>query len=119
MSARFRAHPGYDCSGWYVVQMVHAYFDESGSHSDSPVLCVAGYAFQKREARLLAREWNHVLKRYGVPFFHMVDCAHGNEHFTAILKERRIKLATSLIGIVKRRASHGFAVSVDLEAYRE
>jgi len=33
----------------YVVQVVHAFFDESGSHSDSAVLCVAGYAFEKRE----------------------------------------------------------------------
>ena len=49
----------------------------------------------------------------------MVDCAHGNGKFSHLTKTQRIKVATSLIGIVKRRAAHGFAVSVDLEAYRE
>ncbi len=82
-------------------------------------LCVAGYAFEKREARLLAREWTSVLNRYGLPFFHMVDCAHGNEAFRSLNRRQRINVATSLIGIVKRRAAHGFAVSVDLEAFRE
>jgi hypothetical protein len=100
------------------VQVVHAFFDESGSHAGSPVLCVAGYAFEKRETRLLAKDWNAALKRYGIPFFHMVDCAHGNENFASLSREQRIKLATALIGIVKRRAAHGFAVSVDVDAYR-
>jgi uncharacterized protein DUF3800 len=94
----------------YIVQIVHAFFDESGSHADSPVLCVAGYAFERREARLLAKEWAAVLRQYRLPFFHMVDCAHGNENFAALSRQQRIKVATSLIGIVKRRAAHGFAV---------
>lgn len=103
----------------YVVQIVHAFFDESGSHAGSPALCVAGYAFEKRQARLLAREWQTVLKRYKLPFFHMVDCAHGNRECASLTKDQRIKLATSLIAIVKGRAAHGFAVSVDVEAFRE
>jgi hypothetical protein len=103
----------------YIVQIVHAFFDESGSHGDSAVLCVAGYAFAKREARLLAKEWAAALRQYKLPFFHMVDCAHGNRNFASLTRQQRIKVATSLIGIVKRRAAHGFAVSVDLAAYRE
>ncbi|RXG85689.1 DUF3800 domain-containing protein [Bradyrhizobium zhanjiangense] len=100
------------------MRVVHAFFDESGSHASSPVLCVAGYAFRRREARLFTKEWSSELKRYSIPFFHMVDCAHGNKHFASLTKARRIKLATGLIAIVKRRAAHGFAVSVDLAAYR-
>jgi hypothetical protein len=49
----------------------------------------------------------------------MVDCAHGNESFASLTRQQRIKIATALIGIVKRHAAHGFAVSVDVEAYRE
>jgi hypothetical protein len=101
------------------VQIVHAYFDESGSHAGSPVLCVAGYAFAKREARLLAGGWARILNKYDLPFFHMVDCAHGNEHFASLSRTQRIEAETALIGIIKRRAAHGFAVSVDLVAYRE
>jgi hypothetical protein len=103
----------------YVVQIVHAFFDESGSHKGSPALCVAGYAFEMRQARLLAKEWQAVLKRFDLPFFHMVDCAHGNQECASLTKDQRIKLATSLIGIVKSRAAHGFAVSVDVDAFHE
>lgn len=101
------------------MQNIHAFFDESGSHAGSPVLCVAGYAFGKREARLLANEWRTVLRRYKLPFFHMVDCAHGNDIFSSLRREQRISVATSLIEIIKRRAVHGFAVSVDVEAYHK
>lgn len=106
-------------SDGYAVQIVHAFFDESGSHAGSPVLCVAGYAFQKRAARLLARDWSTVLKKHRLPFFHMVDCAHGNKGFASLTKQQRIEVATSLIQIIKRYAAHGFAVSVDVEAYKE
>jgi hypothetical protein len=101
------------------VQIVHAFFDESGSHAGSPVLCVAGYAFQKRSTRLFAKDWSAVLKRYKLPFFHMVDCAHGSKHFAALSRPQRIKVATALIGIIKRHAAHGFAVSVDVESFQE
>jgi hypothetical protein len=106
-------------SSGYVVQIVHAYFDESGSHAGSPILCVAGYAFQKREARLLAKAWDAVLKQYRLPFFHMVDCAHGSDNFASLTRQQRIKAATSFIGLAKRHAARGFAVSVDVEAFRE
>jgi hypothetical protein len=105
--------------GGFVVQIVHAFFDESGSHDGSPVLCVAGYAFQKREARLLAREWDTILMQNDLPFFRMVECAHGNDNFEHFDKPQRIKIQTSLIGIIKRRAAHGFAVSVDTKAFAE
>lgn len=49
----------------------------------------------------------------------MVDCAHGNQHFATLSRSQRIDVATSLIAIIKRRAAHGFAVSVDTDAYRE
>lgn len=101
------------------MQVVHAFFDESGSHAGSPVLCVAGYAFEKREARLMAKEWGAVLREYRLPFFHMVDCAHGNGAYAELTIERRIKLQTALMNIIKRRAAQGFAVSVDPAVYEE
>lgn len=102
-----------------LLQVIQAFFDESGSHSGSPVLCVAGYAFERRQARLLTREWSSVLREYQLPYFHMVDCAHGNGPFSALSPAQRIKVATSLISIIKRRSAQGFAVSVDPKAYQE
>lgn len=101
----------------YVVRTIHAFFDESGSHNSSPVLCVAGYAFEKREARLFSNEWRRLLRCYGVPFFHMVDCAHGSGPFASLSLRQRIFLQTACIKLIKRRAAHGFAVSVDPTAF--
>jgi Protein of unknown function (DUF3800) len=102
-----------------VVQIVHAYFDESGSHSGSPVLCVAGYVFEKRRARRLAADWRAVLGQFDLPYFHMVDCAHGNGIFAPLSKRARIQVATSMIRIIKEWATIGFAVSVDTQAYAD
>lgn len=103
----------------FIVPIVHAYFDESGTHAGSPVLCVAGYAFWKRDARLLSKEWEKVLNMYNLPYFHMVDCAHGNKLFSNLSLQQRIDVSKSLIEIVKNRAAIGFAVSVDTSAYNE
>lgn len=63
------------------MQPVEAYFDESGSHANSPVLCVAGYIIE-RDARIkLDAEWATVLQHFNLPFFRMSACAHGTEPF--------------------------------------
>lgn len=101
------------------MQSLYAFFDESGSHSGSPLLCVAGYIFSKRNARLMSEEWKANLRRFGLSFFHMVDCAHGNKGFSDLNLEKRIAIQTKMIEIIKKRATHGFAVSVDIQAYNE
>lgn len=103
----------------YVVQIVHAFFDESGTHAGSPVLCVAGYVFSKRNARLLSREWEKVLRQFDLPYFHMVDCAHGNGVFARLTMGERIAVQTRLIDSLKQHAAYGFGVSIDTKAYSE
>jgi len=106
-------------NGGYVVVLLEAYFDESGSHEGAPVLCVAGFVFEKGQALKLSEEWSEVLNRYELPYFHMVDCAHGNGPFASLSRSQRILVAANIIGIIKRRAAIGFANSVDVEAYYE
>ena len=101
------------------MQTIHAYFDESGSHKGSPVLCVAGYAFEKRNAKRLSSEWTSILRHFELPYFHMVECAHGNGVFAKLTKRARIQVATEMIRTIKKRASFGFAISVDPEAFSE
>lgn len=92
--------------------MVRAYFDESGTHDDAEVTCVAGYLFDKKKARCLNREWHRVLARFGLTHFHMVDCAHGTGEFKKLSLTERVKVQTHLIEIIKNRAVIGIAVSV-------
>jgi uncharacterized protein DUF3800 len=89
------------------MSLVEAYFDESGSHDGSPVLCVAGYIYEKRHAVKLDAEWKEALDRFSLPYFHMVDCAHGNPPFDALSMEERIDVQKRMIEIIKRHMSQG------------
>ncbi|WP_112606800.1 DUF3800 domain-containing protein [Rhizobium sp. WW22] len=91
---------------------IQAFFDESGSHDGSPVLGIAGYIFRKSEATKLGHEWRKILKWKNIPYFHMVDCAHGNEHFANLTKQERIDVESKLIELIKKRSIQGFAVTI-------
>ncbi|HWA02650.1 MAG TPA: DUF3800 domain-containing protein [Rhizomicrobium sp.] len=106
-------------SGGRLVALIEAYFDESGSHEGSSILCVAGYVIEKQNAQRLSEEWSAVLSEYDLPYFHMVDCAHGNGVFKGMSKPHRIMVAARMIGIIKRSAALGFAQSIDVKAYTE
>lgn len=101
----------------YAMIQAQAFFDESGSHAGSPVLCVAGYLFRKSEAIKLGHEWRKVLRWKKLPYFHMVDCAHGNGPFANLTKDERIAVQTKLIDAIKRHAIQGVAITVDPAEY--
>ncbi len=86
----------------YLLALVEAYFDESGSHEGSPVLCVAGYLFERDAAKNLSEEWHTVLEPKGLTHFHMIDCAHGVEEFAELSLDERIDIQTQLIKIIKK-----------------
>lgn len=92
--------------------MMQAYFDESGTHHGSPVVCVAGYLFSEQQALHIDREWAEALRDFGISHFHAVDCAHGKKEFSLLTKQRSTDLLVRLIGIIKRRAEFGVAVTV-------
>jgi hypothetical protein len=108
--------------GGVCLALVEAYFDESiGEGRDHksgrmiPILCVAGYLFHSEQAKALCADWTAVLRPYGLPYFHMVDCAHGAGIFEGIPKNERALIAAKMIGNIKRRSIVGLAVSVNLE----
>lgn len=113
--------------GGCAMVLVEGYFDESigegearqadGSIGTIPILCVAGYLIESEQAKLLAKEWQEVLDWKGLPYFHMVDCAHGNGPFANLTKQERIAVVARMIGNIKRRTIKGFAVSVNVAQY--
>jgi hypothetical protein len=92
--------------------MMEAYFDESGTHANSPVMCVAGYLFTEEQALHLDREWAETLTEFGLSCFHMADCAHGVKEFSNLDGKKRTELVIRLVGIIKRRMEIGIAVSI-------
>jgi hypothetical protein len=104
-------------SGGYAMIEAQAYFDESGSHDGAAILCVAGYIFKKSEAIKLGHEWRRVLRWKKLPYFHMVDCAHGNGPFANLSKDERVVVQTKLIEAIKKHAIQGIAVTVNPAEY--
>jgi Protein of unknown function (DUF3800) len=103
--------------GGYVVAQVECYFDESGSHSGSHALCVAGYLMDKRSAIALTRQWAKVLKRVNIPYFHMVDCAHGTDVFEKLSITHRIDVEKKMIDLIKEKTIQGIGVTINMQDY--
>lgn len=104
--------------GGYTLQLIEAYFDESGSGINSPILCVAGYVFEKDAAIMLDEEWAEVLHKYHLPYFRMSSCAHGTEPFVELKKNgETVQVEKEMIKIIKERASCGIAVTVEPSLY--
>lgn len=92
--------------------MMEVYFDESGTHSSSPVVCLAGYLFTAEQARHLNMEWAEALVHFGVTKFHATDCSNGRNEFEKLFPEQRIDLAKRIVEIITRRMEAGFAITV-------
>jgi hypothetical protein len=98
-------------AGGFMVALVEMYADESESGG---VLTVAAYVYTKDEALALEAEWNPLLVEYGLPYFHMSECAHGNGIFAKFNKHERIKIQTRFFDALKRHVFCGLAVSYEL-----
>jgi hypothetical protein len=105
-------------SGVYVTIECQAFFDESASHDGAPILCIAGLIFKKSEAIKLGHEWSKVLRWKKLPYFHMVECAHGNGVFAKLSKDERSEVAKRMIDIIKARAVQIVAVTIDKRDFK-
>jgi hypothetical protein len=97
---------------------VEAYFDESGTHDGSPIMCVAGYLFSPDQRRRFDQEWLEVLQEFNLPYFRMSECAHAAGAFKG-RDDICDSVARRVIGIIKRRAERGMAISISEKDFRE
>lgn len=90
----------------------HVYFDESGTHRGSPVMTMAGYVFERRQAKFFSREWQKDIKRLGISHAHMTDCALGFGEYEKLSMNERIRSEELLIKCIKKRSMYGLSVSI-------
>lgn len=90
-----------------VMTLFQAYFDESGTHDGSPVMAVAAYVYESQKCAQLDLEWKVALNEFGLPYFHMTDCALGYGEFAFMDKAKRIAAQTAFMEIIKKYASCG------------
>jgi uncharacterized protein DUF3800 len=107
-----------DRTGFSYMFMIEGYFDESGDLDRAPgIFCVSGYFIETEAAKLMDAEWLAILEKYQLAFFHMVDCAHGNEGFKHLTKAERATVVIELIGLIKKYTLEGFSVFAKADSY--
>lgn len=103
-----------------IAVLIEAYLDESGTNEGDLAHVVAGYLIKPGQAECMASEWQGILDKYGLPFFHMTDCAHYEvcEPYRSLGREKCIALATELIELIHNHCLNGFAVCFPPRFYR-
>jgi hypothetical protein len=98
--------------------IIEGYFDESGDLDRDPgVFCVAGYFISTDAAKVMDGKWAAVLSEHNLPYFHMVDCAHGNGVFDGMSVEERIEVAKKLIALIKEHTAEGVSFLAKADLY--
>jgi hypothetical protein len=98
--------------------ILSAYFDESGTHAGSRVLCVAGYLSTPERWVAFERDWKSALKDCGIPFFHMVDFAnHAPPYYSGWSHSQRRVNYSRLVDIIKKRTLGSVGVCVPIDLY--
>lgn len=100
-----------------LVAFLECYFDESGSHEGSPVLCVAGYLFDRERCKELDTAWAKVLERFSLPYFRMSACAHNQEPFDHLSRQECIDAERAMIGLINEHALLGVSVAINERDY--
>jgi hypothetical protein len=95
------------------VAFLECYFDESGTHDGSPVLCVAGYLFEKTQCESLDLKWKETLERHHLPFFRMSACAHNQKPFDTLDRDGCIAVEKEMIGLINENALLGVAIAIN------
>lgn len=95
------------------MELSEAYFDASGTHGAAKDLCLAGYIFRKDAAIAFDEDWRRMLGKFGLPYFHMKECAHAEGVFKNLGHEGCDLAAREAIDLIKRHCSQGVAFSVD------
>jgi hypothetical protein len=102
------------------VAVFSAYFDASGTKSESAVLTVAGFVARIPKWDRFNQEWKAILAEHNVTQMHMTDFAASRQEFVSWKgqTERRREFVSRLARCIKRNTNKGFASSVILSEYR-
>jgi hypothetical protein len=97
-------------TGWGCTLRIEAHFDESGT--DAKEITLAGYLFEAERLEQFSLDWIALLDLHNLPYFHMVDLAHGNAPFEGLSKEARIRLQMKFMSLIKRYAINGIVCNI-------
>jgi hypothetical protein len=103
-----------------VLEAYEAYFDESGTHGDSSLVCVAGYLFSIDGAINFTHSWEKEVRPLlpvGAEVFHAVDCVGHSRKFRTLTSSESERIFDAMVRIIKRTILIGLAVQIERATY--
>jgi Protein of unknown function (DUF3800) len=94
------------------MMMLTAYFDESGTHSGSPILAVGGLLAPQDAWVQFAGKWSRALQKCGLAQFHMVEFENRRGAYKVLSETERTELITRLTDIIAETAVVGVAAAL-------
>lgn len=100
--------------------MLHSFFDESGTHGDSKVTCIAGYVGTDQEWSRVESQWRATLApyaAYGLTWWHQTDYRVHRGQYQGIDSVLCDNAFNALVGIVRDSQLRVIWAGVDAEEF--
>jgi hypothetical protein len=100
------------------IREYFAYFDESGTHDDAPVIILAGLLGTSVEFAALRIRLDAISADYDFDIFHAVDVKHGKGVFRGWSPQKKLQLAVEYSNLIEESLTAAAAASLVKEDYR-
>jgi hypothetical protein len=98
--------------------IITTYLDESGTHAQSPISVMAGYAGTSAQWARLETDWTALARKAGVRHIHGVELSKRTGEFKGWKAEDANALIVSLDSVIAAHLQLGFAVIVRDDDYK-
>jgi hypothetical protein len=94
-----------------------AYFDESGTHSDAEISCMAGFLGNARQWRKFEKRAGKLFKRFRVDVFHTIDVRRTDKDFEGWKVDRKIEFLDEFQHIINETLEEGVSSFITQDDY--
>jgi len=98
--------------GLKLIAVLTAYIDESGTHTQSPIMGLGGFVSDTGRWESFERRWQNFLDWAGIPFFHMTDFENRKQIYEGWSDEKRLTAIKRICKIIRQSALFGFQSAI-------
>lgn len=94
-----------------------AYLDDSGTHTTSDVVVVAGFISLANKWEKFTQEWKEALDDYHLDYFHMTDFENSRKQFKGWNGQERKNRLNRFLGIIKNHVLYSVGWAVPKQSF--
>lgn len=102
------------------LNIVQAFFDESGHYADTEFMCLAGYIAEDNGWEVFCREWRELLRKHNIVSIHMNAFMRLREEYQQLnwTEAYRDEVLSEFIRVIQNHALAGFGIGFDTKYFR-